>query len=90
MNHPVTVEGYDDSLEHLARAIGKMRYDKIAEILRYLAEDLERQSEGDRAAGRVKLAAMLHEVGGQVGIAKEQMDKIWNLCEPYMKSDEKH
>lgn len=90
MKHPTAVEGYEGSLEELARAIGKMRYDKIAEVLKYLAEDLERQSEGDRAAGRAKLAAMLHEVSGQIGVAKEQMDKIWNLCEPYMKSDEKH
>ena len=87
MKHPLSVEGYDGPLENLARAIGKMRYDKIAEVLKYLAEDLERQSRGDKAKGRAKLATMLHEVSTQIGVAKEQVDKIYTLCEPYMKND---
>lgn len=87
MKHPISVEGYGGSFEDLAHAIGKMRYDKIAEVLNHLAKDLERQSQGDAAKGHTQLAAMLQEISKQVGIAKKQMDKIYALCKPYMKND---
>lgn len=87
MKYPLLVEGYDGTPEELAASIGKMRYDKIAEVLQYLAEDLERQSERDRTAGRTKLAGMLQENSAQLRVAGLQMDKIYKLCEPYMKND---
>ena len=84
MKHPLSVEGFDGSPKELAGAVGKMRYDRIAEVFKYLAEDLRLQSQGDRAAGRIKLAAMLEKNSAQLHLAKEQMDEIWKLCEPYM------
>lgn len=87
MKYPRSVRGYRGTLEELARSIGEMRYDKIAEVLRHLAEDLERQSKGDAARGRTKLAAMLRENSAQLHLAREQMEKIYKLCEPYMKNE---
>lgn len=87
MKHPTAVEGYEGSLEELAEAVGRMRYDKIVEVLKYLADDMARQAKGDESAGHPKLAILLREHAAQLNIAKEQMKKIWKLCAPYMKDE---
>jgi len=89
MKHPISVEGYDGLLKELAHAIGSMRYDKVAEFLAEFAKELEQQSEGDKKCGHAQLAALLKSTSEQIGVTQVQMEKIWRLCEPYMR-DEKH
>lgn len=48
MKHPRNVEGYNGSLEELAKAIGNMSYDQVAIFLEKLAEDLNNQAEADK------------------------------------------
>ena len=83
--HPTKIVGWEASLQALARAIGRMRYDKTAEFLRHLAWDLQDQSNEDRAAGRGMLAAKLVGCRFKVDEAASDMERIWKICEPYMK-----
>lgn len=88
MKHPLSVEGYDGSLRELAQAIGKMRYDRVAEFLGEFAEEFERQHEGDKAKGRARLAVLLKTVSEELELTQKQVEKIWHLCEPYMRDEE--
>jgi len=82
--HPDYVEKYEGNLQELAHDIVKMRYDKVAEFLGYIKNELVREATGDRRRGRVKLASMLEETVKTADVLKNQMGKIWELCEPYM------
>lgn len=83
--HPLYVKGFEGSLGELARSIGNMRYDAIEELLRELAGEIDRQSEGDKARGRHKLSSMLARQAKTLNTSAEEMKEIWELCEKYMK-----
>jgi len=57
--HPVSVEGFN-SLEELAIAVGKMRYDKLAEFFLHLHGEMARQQAKDLQVGKVKLVEDAH------------------------------
>ena len=83
--HPRSVEGYGESLENLARAVGNMTYDRTAEFIGELACDIERQAKGDEERGRLKLAARLYQVAEELYRAEREMTLVWKkICEPYM------
>lgn len=82
--YPVTVEGFDGSFQELAHRIGKMRYDKVAEFLSYLASEFQQQSVGDMNRERLKLSALLCTASQQTKELQEQLEQIWLLCEPHM------
>jgi hypothetical protein len=86
MKHQDYVEKYSGSLVDLAKDMGNMRYDSLADFLQYLADDLMKQSEADKSRGRIKLASQLEETAQELYQAREKMLSAWKTCEPYMKS----
>lgn len=85
--HPVYVEGFEGSLETLAKRVGKMRYDRVAEFLYYFAKELLNQSNGDKKAKRVQLALMLTGAWGIARALQMQVENIFFLCAPHMKRE---
>ena len=83
--HPSHVEGYEGTLEELANAVGNMTYDQTATFIENLAEDINRQADADLKRGRIKLANELYNTAEKLYQAKEEMDKAWEICLPYMK-----
>ena len=89
MKHPVYVCGFPGSLEALATSVGNMRYDKVAEFLTYLGDDLKGQADADLKRGRSKLAKRLYETAERIYFVRDEMLQTWKICEPYMKDEEK-
>ena len=83
-NHPKNVEGFEGSLEELAKSIGNMTYDETSLFLLKFADDIRRQADKDRERGRTKLASKLYETANQLYKAREEMNEAWKICEPYM------
>ena len=90
MNHPNKIENYDGTLEDLAKAIGNLSYDKTAEFIEKLADDIERQADADYERGRIKLAKRLYKTADNLYKSKKEMDFAWKICEPYMKDNSKN
>lgn len=84
MKHPKRVEKYDGSLKDLAKDIGKMSYDSMAEFTRYLVEDLKLQSEGDKEKGRKQLVNIMNEAVRNLENSADHIDEAWRISEPYM------
>ena len=84
-NHPRIINGYEDSLERLAQAVGSMAYDQVSSFIEKLADDLKRQADADKSRGRIKLAAELYAAAEKMYEARDKMDLAWKFCEPYMK-----
>jgi propanediol dehydratase small subunit len=82
--HPDHVDGWDGSLETLIHAIGKMRYDRIAMFIALFDKEIQRQASEDRKAGRKKLATRLERAATHLGLAKNELDRAWTICAPYM------
>jgi len=85
MEHPISVLKYSGSLEALAKDVGEMRYDSVAEFITSLADEVVRQAEADRAGERVQLASKLEETARKLYEARDEMQKVWRICKPYMK-----
>jgi hypothetical protein len=83
--HPKYIEGFNGSLEELVKAVGNMTYDQVAIFIEKLAENIEKQGEGDLTRGRKKLASATRAVSEKLYEAKDKMDLVWKICEPYMK-----
>ena len=85
--HPVIVEGFNGTLEELAQSIFRMRYDEVVNFLAYAQKELNRQSKGDEAMGRVKLSLLLFKAQLKTEELKKIMDKIFALCKPFMRNE---
>ncbi len=85
MKHLDHVEKYPGSLEDLAEDAGSMRYDSLADFLRYLGDDLMGQAEADKKGGRTRLASQLEATVQELYQASEKMLSAWKICKPYMK-----
>ena len=85
--HPTSVEKYPGSLEDLAKAIGSMRYDKVADFLGYLAQYAEFEAEKDLAGGKVKLPAELFLASKLLYQAQRIYESAWKISKPYMKKE---
>jgi hypothetical protein len=85
--HPTEVEGFDGTNEELAGKVFAMRYDKVAEFLFYGMVELNRQYEGDKKIGRLKLARLLLLALYKVGELVSVMMKIFFFCKPFMKEE---
>ena len=85
--HPVSVEGYNGSLEDLAKAAGNMRYDCTAEFIEKLADDIKRQADSDSAKGRARLAERLYFTAQELYRARDKLLSAWEICKPYMKEE---
>jgi hypothetical protein len=87
MKHPNKLEGYNGTLEDLAKAIGNMSYDKTAEFIEDLAKDIGRQANEDCKKGRIKLSSKLYRTAKKLYQSKKSMEDVWKICEPYMKNE---
>lgn len=80
MTHPKKVEGFNGTLEELAKNVGNMTYDQTARFIQLLAEDLERQAEEDLKKGRRKLANKLYGTAEGLNNAYSEMNDAWKIC----------
>ncbi len=86
--HPVSVEGWNGTLEELAVAVGRMRYDKVAEFVGYFAKHAESEAQKDAIEGKVKLPRKLFLASKYLYCAQEEYDSAWKICKPFMKDEE--
>lgn len=84
MKHLLTVEGFEGTLDDLARVIGNMRYDKAKEFIELLADDFKKQADSDKSKGKVRLANQMYQVVEKLYEARDNMEKVWEICKPYM------
>lgn len=89
MKHPNKVEGYNGTLEDLAKAVGNMSYNKTAEFIEKFANDLVRQADNDLEKGNIKVASGLYKTANKLYNAKKSMFRVWKICEPYMRNNSK-
>ena len=93
MEHPTKVKDYNGNLKDLARGICNLRYDAFSELIGYLSKELDNDSIADANRASLKypgrernqLSGKLEEVANKFGEAKEIIDSIWRICEPYIK-----
>ncbi|OGJ12513.1 hypothetical protein A3K82_03185 [Candidatus Pacearchaeota archaeon RBG_19FT_COMBO_34_9] len=87
MKHPTKVEKYSGTSQELAKDIGRMRYDAVAEFYNYLGDDLMEQARADRARGNIQLAGKLESTAQKFYEARDKMFDIWNLCKKHIKEE---
>ena len=83
--HPRDVKGFNGNLEELAQNIGNMQYDCTANFICALADDIRKQANADKNRGRLKLASRLYETSQELYKSSEAMQKVWKICERYMR-----
>ncbi len=85
MSHPDHAIGYEGSLKDLAQEVGNMRYDSLAEFMKYLSDNLSEQATKDQN-NKPQLAAKVEESASQLNVASLEMYQAWKVAEPHMKS----
>ncbi len=85
--HPIDVEGFDGSLEELAKQIARMRYDSLSILLGFLAVEVHNEANKDRLAGRVRLSQSLYSAMRAIQACKQAMDSAWEISRPFMKTE---
>lgn len=86
--HKRNIDGYDDIVK-LANDVGDLHYESLKDFLYILTFKLKTDASNDKAAGRKELAKNLDKAGDYVFSAYRAMDRVWDICKPYMKNDEK-
>ncbi|HYD03655.1 MAG TPA: hypothetical protein VEC16_05135 [Alphaproteobacteria bacterium] len=84
-NHPRYVEGFNGSLDDLAKAIGNMTYDQAASFLEKLSQDFKRQADGDFKLGRTQLSSLGYKIADKTLEASHYAARAWKISKPYMK-----
>ena len=84
VKHPDHVKGFEGTLDELARNIGNMTYDKTAEFIESLADDLRRQGDTYTKRGEAQLAYPVENSAALLYQAKEEIENAWKICKPYM------
>lgn len=89
MKHPDRLTGPLEgvSLEEAAKSVGILTYDKMAEFLMHLSNELKLQSRGDLEKGRKKLSAKLEEASSTLWDVKDHIQEAWRICEPFMRPE---
>ncbi len=82
--HPNGVPGFDGTPEELAKALGRMRYDVLWDVLHFLAKDLSRQAAGDEKGGRPRLAKALRRAALDQARASDSVRLASLVCVPHM------
>jgi hypothetical protein len=83
--HPKNIEGFEGSLDELAKSVGNLAYDQTSSFIEKLADDIKRQANADLARGRKKLSSELYMAANKLYEARDKMNLAWKICEPYMK-----
>ena len=83
MNHPTKI--FRRSPQTIGRAIGRMRFDAMAELLLALATELHEQGLGDVQAKRFKLYRQVYAAAMSIKHARVSIQEAWRISEPFMK-----
>ncbi len=84
MKHPSHVEGFEGTLEELAKRIGNMKYDAVRDFVDAIAKDIRRQADGDSWGNRPRLAKQHYETAAYLESARDALGAAWTICEQYM------
>lgn len=84
--HPVSIDSYD-TLESIAIAVGKLRYDKLAEFFLYLQEEMERQQKKDEQVGKIKLADDAEFLIDSINDAHLDAQELFDKYKKFMKDE---
>lgn len=87
MTHEKRLPHYGDNWPEVARQLGDLRYDALADFLKELSKKMELDAQADADRARPKLARRLFATAEHVRLAGEQIEKAWTICEPYMGAD---
>lgn len=82
--HKSEIEKYNGSLEELARDLGDLRYDALAEFLKNLSFKVKADGEKDGSRGRKKLAKALKNSSEKLKESAKDIDEARRISEPYM------
>ena len=84
MIHKTDIDQYPHGLANLAKDLGDLRYDALADFLEALSAKIKEDAAKDDGRGRIQLAAQLNGCAEQLAKAANSIDKAWKICEPYM------
>ncbi len=82
--HPVSVPGFSTDNYALGVLIGRMRYDKVLEVLEGLKSEIDAQAKKDHARKRYQLSGSLTLLTGEINKVIVSLEKIFKLCKPYL------
>lgn len=82
--HNEYLEKYPEGFQDIARELGDLRYDTLAEFLDLLSKKLAKDAVADAGRNRIKLSHELEEASKRIMEASKNIDKAWEICEPYM------
>lgn len=84
MIHPTKILGYSGSIEELAQAVAKMRYDCVLKFVKELTKEFKKEAAADKRAGRTQLASLLQRLVADLDASKTTLDLIWKLSKKFM------
>ena len=84
MNHKTKIENFNGSMDDLVKEIGNLRYDALADFLKLLSEKIAKDGAKDRGRKRIKLATCLGNTSDLLLQAKNEIERAWVICEPYI------
>lgn len=84
MKHRSWIKNYERNFEQLAKEIGDLRYDTLAEFLRLLSQKIEQDGQQDRSRGRTQLADSLQRAAANLEESAESIELAWRISEPFM------
>jgi len=85
--HKSHVKHYPDP-KILAEEIGNLKYDSLANLFQELSNKFLKDAKADSFRGRKKLAKYLDALYSHSQMMKFEAEKLWKICEPYMKENE--
>lgn len=85
--HPVTVAGFDGTLEQLADAIHALRYDARAKLAHLLSERTRQESRQEAGLERPKLAFCLLGASEHERATGEAYERAFQVSKPFMREE---
>lgn len=84
------VPEYLQDLRQVAIDIADMPYDKLMDFFHFLSLKIRQDGDKDIAGGRDQLGIELNKLATEINGARFITEKIWNICEPYMRKKEEN
>ncbi len=85
--HPTSVPGFSTDNFALGVLIGRMRYDKILDVLEGLKSEIDSQAKKDHGRKRYQLSGHLTLLKGEIMKVIASLEKIFKLCKPYLQPE---
>jgi len=76
-------------MKELAKMIGDLHYETLAEFLSHLTDKIYGDGTKDRMAGRNKLGYELQAASSHLSLARKFIEEAWLISKPFMTADEK-